>query len=459
MKIDPKISPDKMKAFLTLRASKAAFPTKNGILDALQSAGIVNGIDSNLVAAIARDKKSVTDLPIAAGTAPVGGQNGKLVWHVDPQTSNRPRIDENGKADYWGMKKICQIAKGEEIVSMLPPTNGKPGKTVTGQVIHQKGHSVSLPRGENVALSDDGLSLIADMDGHVEYRDGKVSVQDVYHIAGDVDFSTGNIKYKGKVHIQGDVRSGFRVEARDSITIEGNVEAAHIYSRSGDVFIGLGIVGKGKANILAGGNFACGYVQDAAVNASGDILIRRYAINSHIYAGKKIIINENEGLIRGGKMYCQLGIDALEIGSPRKIPTEVGLEGYEASTEDSQIRTIQQKEKSIHTELNVLKKKEKFLQLLRLRLDGLSTEKQRELDSTVKKIADLETRIASLQEEKSRLKTDTDQKRPQRAITVRGDVHQGVLVSIGQLKYFIEQLYTNIIIYRKLNEIVLERMR
>jgi len=76
-----------------------------------------------------------------------------------------------------------------------------------------------LPKGKNVEISEDGQSLIAGIDGQVNYIDGKVSVFANYEVPADVDNSTGNISFVGNVIIRGNVLSGFTVEAGGSVEV------------------------------------------------------------------------------------------------------------------------------------------------------------------------------------------------------------------------------------------------
>jgi len=101
------------------------------------------------------------------------------------------------------------------------------------------GKPAVLPKGKNVEISEDGQSLIAGIDGQVNYIDGKVSVFANYEVPADVDNSTGNISFVGNVIIRGNVLSGFTVEAGGSVEVMGVVEAA-VIKADGDIILRRG---------------------------------------------------------------------------------------------------------------------------------------------------------------------------------------------------------------------------
>ena len=69
--------------------------------------------------------------------------------------------------------------------------------------------------GNNITISEDKLSLIANIDGCLFIKSGVLHVDDVYQIRGDVDFHTGNIDFNGDVIIGGDVKSGFQIISKE----------------------------------------------------------------------------------------------------------------------------------------------------------------------------------------------------------------------------------------------------
>ena len=455
--IDIRISGDKMQALLSIKADEENFPGREEILEKLDQAGVKFGIKDEKLDSIIENKDEVNSVEIASGKYPAKGKDGRLIWYIEPDQEYKPHIDDDGKADYWTNKKISQVNKGDEIVTKLPPTAGTPGKTVTGEEFTIKGNDISLPKGKNVTVSEDGLTLIAEHSGHLEYKNGSISISKIYRINGDVDFSTGNIKYNGKVHISGDVRSGFKVEANDSIIIDGNVEASHIYSRNGDIHINLGIVGKERANILAGGNVYCGYVQGAKINVSKSVFIEHYAINSEIYAGERVVSLRNEGLLRGGKIYSEDGIEVKEIGSENRVQTEIGI-NFNYSRFNAELQELSDQAKKKESELELVSKKIKFLKLLNQRLDELSDKKQEEYKNLLYKAKNLKEELQSIEDKKDELNAITDEDFKDKLIIVRGKIYNEVEINMGNLQHKLDQQYESVKIYRDSNNICIQKL-
>jgi len=450
------ISDDKLAAGISVRGEGGRFPSKEEIMEALGKAGVSYGIDEALLNKIAAEKRPLTDVVIARGKPPVKGEDAKLVWYVNTGTTAKPTITKDGKADFKQLKQFEYVTKNHELVSKLPATMGTPGMAVTGESLIMPGMDIPLPAGKNTMISEDGLTLLAATGGCVLGNEDKIHIDNVYHIRGDVDFNTGNVKFDGKLLISGDVRSGFRVDATDSIYIEGNVEAANVYSQKGDIVVQLGILGKGKAKVFAGGNLLCGFIQDATVGVKRDILIDRYVINSNVSSGGKVILEQNEGLIRGGKILAGKGMQAVEIGSTRNITTEIGVNSTSMFDEDSQLGDTSRDVEKLKGKLSSLNKRISFFRLLQDRLKTLSTDKQKEMERIIREAKDLEEEIRTIEEKRQVFVEEHDQHSPSNSIVVKDKLHKGVIVTFGDRQYYTDRLYQGATIFCVGEEIVIK---
>jgi len=452
------ISKDKLEAGITIKTKRDKFPSESDIDSVISEAGITTGIDRSILKKIISEKRNVDKLVFAKGEPCVNGEESKLIWYVNLNTSLRPTITEHGKVDFKHLKQCEPVEKGQELVSKLPPARGIPGVTVTGESISSVGEDISLPAGKNTTVSEDGLTLYAAIDGHAFWMSEKVHVDNIYHIKGDVDFSTGNVRFDGTVIVDGDVRSGFRVEATDTIHIGGNVEAAEIFSHNGDVIIQLGIVGRGKAKVLANGSLRCGFIQDGNVGVRGDVIIERYSINSNITSGGRVLLNHNEALIRGGKVVADQGIEASEIGSERNIKTEVGISGTDSDEFDSKRWDIKKNKDLLVLRYTTLLKRMEFLSLLKQRLPVLSSEKKREISQISKQIKEKEEQIEDIEKQESALVHNKDDHDYPRAIIVRDKLYGGVTITIGHRRHLNDRLFQNVRIYKKKDEIEIAKV-
>ena len=128
------------------------------------------GIDEELLNAIPQDPERYFKLfPVARGTPPANGLDGRVV-DMFPRTEERKlTIDENNRADYSDLHFIHNVEKGGVICRIIPPTDGIPGRTVQGKAVTAKnGKPAAAPKGRNTALSEDGRTLVSTIAGHVE---------------------------------------------------------------------------------------------------------------------------------------------------------------------------------------------------------------------------------------------------------------------------------------------------
>jgi len=452
------ISKDKLNAEITISTEGNRFPSGSEINKAIREAGVTVGIDSELLERINAEKCDVEKTVFAKGKPFKKGDESKLIWFVDLNTSLKPTITERGKVDFKHLKQCEPVEKGQELVSKLPPAQGISGRTVTGESIYSAGKDLPLPAGKNTMESKDGLTLYAAIDGHAFWKSGKVHIDNVYHIKGDVDFSTGNVRFDGTVVIDGDVRSGFRVEATDTIHIGGNVEAAEIYSHNGDVSIQLGIVGRGKAKVLANGSLRCGFIQDANIGVGKDVIIERYSINSNITSGANVLLQNNEALIRGGRVVADQSIEANEIGSDRNIRTEVGIIGTESDEFDSKRWNIKKDKDLLMLRYSTLIKRMEFLSLLEQRLPELSSEKKEELALTAKQIKENEKQIDDIEKLESALVQKRGDRDYPRAIVIKDKLHRGVMIKVGNNRHFNDRLIQAVRIYQNNDAIRIDKL-
>ncbi len=453
------ISSDQMSAQLTISASGSDFPEREDILAVLEEAGVTYGIQEDTLGDILSSRIPVNEVIIAKGQPALPMEVARLHWHIDLQHGARPTIMADGKADFKRLKQFEWVEKGQPLVSLLPPKPGKPGMTVTGavmEVLPATGDE-QLPEFKNCRLSEDGTSLAAATDGYVSFQQQGIVVDNVYHIEGDVDFSTGNVKFDGSVMIDGDVRSGFRVEATDSIYIGGSVEAADIYSRTGDIVVASGVLGRSRAKLLAGDSLRCGFIQDAMASVKNDVQIKHYAINSQITCGGEIQLRENEGLVRGGKLVAERGVEARELGSDRSIPTEIVLSRSDIHSENAALLELQEQLAEHQRSLHNLERRKQFLELLKQRVSALSPEREDELKDLEQARSQVVGLVRGLKEKLQDVLGN--EKEAESAVTVHDTIHRKVSVTIGHKQYYCSQPKRAVKIYRKGDEMVVSSLR
>lgn len=315
---------------------------------ALEKAGVNTGIDPQSMVEIFRQVRYLRLIPVAFGQPETEGKDGYVTEKYPRELSREVVIDEHGVADYRAMNYVQLIKKDSVICEITPPVEGTPGMRLDGKPIMPRTvQAAKVPCGVNTTLTEDGLQLIATMDGHLEYSNGAFYVRPVLEIRGDVDYSTGNIDFIGDVQIAGDVRENFSVRATGSITVDGIVEAASVES-GGDMTITRGVVGDNRAVLKCGGVFRVKYLENSRVYAGGSV----YAdciMTSEVYSDQSIEVVEGRGSIIGGTLTAGELIRANMIGaqSGRKTELTLGVLPYTEHAREMLRKSVNEIEREI----------------------------------------------------------------------------------------------------------------
>lgn len=321
------VTPDKMIAAISFQEAVHGGRrlTLDQIRRELANKGIVYGIDEAVLSEISSSRKPGFKYIIAKGLVPQKGQDAEHKFHFDVAKLNaiKPKENNDGTVDFKDLNIIYNVTKGEVLYEKIPATEGVNGRNIFAkEILGQRGKDIRLPKGKNVDLLDDGKTLVAGIDGRLCYDGHNIYISPLFIIEEDVDSSTGNIDFVGNVLIHGSVKNGFSVKAKGNIEIHGSVEAAQIEA-DGDVLIWYGFQGMDKGSIKAGGNIVAKFIQNATVEATGDITAE--AIMHSQVAANNIYVNKGKGCIVGGKVVAGHLILAYIIGSSMATRTEIHI--------------------------------------------------------------------------------------------------------------------------------------
>jgi len=327
--IDLKVSSDNQTVYVRVELAK---PTQivepQEVIDMLKNAGINYGVDEHAIENFCTKRMFFTDLTAAKGILSEDGGAGKLEYHFKIDDKINLKELSDGTVDYKDLGLVQNVCQGDVLCTAIPPTEGKDGMNVFGEVIpFKKGLPATLNAGANTVLSEDKTQILAAIDGCVELKISQVLVNDVFTIKGDVDNSVGNIDSVGSVLIQGDVREGFVVKAKNDITVRGIVEGAELIA-GGNITISNGMNGMNRGRLTAKGNIISKYIENSTVECDGDV----YAdvlLNSKTNAKGSVILKGRKASVIGGT--CQAGtmIYANFIGSSNNVPTSITIESEE----------------------------------------------------------------------------------------------------------------------------------
>ncbi|RCX15541.1 hypothetical protein DFR58_113123 [Anaerobacterium chartisolvens] len=438
------ITPDKLKAFLTIiPPENGADLTADQILSAISDCRIVYGINKAAVEDTARFPVYNQMICVAEGTMPVNGQNGRVEFHFDSNKQRRPTILEDGRVDYRELNLIESIQKGALLCSLSAPLKGTNGRNVLGaEIAALDGKPAVLPRGRNVEASADGQSLIAAIDGQVNYIDGKVSVFSNYEVHADVDNSTGNIAFIGNVIVRGNVLSGFSVEAGGSVEVWGVVEGA-VIKAGGDIVLRRGMQGIGKGVLKSGGSIIARYIEHSTLEAQNNITSEAI-MHSNVKCGNKLELTGRKGLLVGG--ICKVGkeISAKVVGSHMATVTdiEVGMdptlrERYKALKEE--INTMEADMKKADQAISILKKIEAA--------GMLTPDKQEMMAKSVRTKIFFGSRVSELREEFTQIEAKLQQDAYGK-IKIYNFIYPGSKVTIGSCVMYVKENLQYCTLYR-----------
>jgi|GEM_PF-1034787 len=324
------VDADRMSARVSFFPPKGAgaMLTSAKVMDELDQCSVRRGIDRNAIEEsinlVNTTREAVIDVVVAKGQMPRDGTDAPVKFHFSTAAPEIAfKILPDGKIDYKKEAPIKMVKRGDLLATLGEATAGEDGYCVDGRVLAANPGNVELVlEGENVRKGEDGRSFYAEADGMISFHENILSVFPHYHVNSDVDMKSGNINFNGSVTVLGTVRSGFEVRATGDIFIINSVEAASI-SAGRDIRVNGAIVGGGGTVVKAGRNVFVGHVQNATIEAEGDITVVRSVMHSFIYSTGKVILHDGNGSIVGGVVHALKGIESMSIGSPMGTQTEV----------------------------------------------------------------------------------------------------------------------------------------
>lgn len=301
-------------------------------------------------------------IPVASGRAPVDPVDDRLEFLFDTSSKRTPKELPDGKVDFREIGLSQNAVKDQPLVRRIPGRKGEPGMTVTGRAIPVREPArAALLAGEGTRIAEDGLTLQARIDGQIVYRQGMaVSVVPVFLVQGDVDFSTGNVDSVGSVEVRGFVRAGFTVRSSGNIEVFGGVEDC-VLEAAGDVTVHGGVLGAQRGRIRAGGHVRALFLQNASVEAKGDVVVTDSVMHSSV-SGREVMV-VGRGILVGGVTRARMGVSVKVAGS--EFATVTRLEFPEEDPKariaelEREMREASQQAEKVHGIATVLDRRQK----------------------------------------------------------------------------------------------------
>lgn len=343
-RVTVRISPDGMEAIMTVTAPKngGQTVTQAQALAALGKAGVIFGVDSQAVEDLVRQAGQASPFDtagkqgvVATGKPATRGQDAVITYHELLQMpSGYPQLKADGSVDHFQLNLVRNVTAGTALVTKQPATKGVPGTNVLGAPVPcLDGKEQPLRAGKGCRLTDDGLAVIAETEGHaVLGYDGRVTVSPIFEIRGDVDTSTGNIDFLGSVVVQGSIHHGYVVRAGQNVEVHGGIDGGTVEA-GGDVIVRYGIQGGSRGRVVAGGRIQCRFIENADVRCHRDVSVLDGILHSKVRCGGKVSVTGRRGTIIGGQVKAKDEVASKVLGSSLLTTTDIEV-GVSPETRD-----------------------------------------------------------------------------------------------------------------------------
>jgi uncharacterized protein (DUF342 family) len=331
------ITEDQMRVVATLTPNFGGESvTLEKIKNLLKLNGVVHGLIEDDEIEMILLRQQAISFVIAEGTKPIPGIDAKFEHFIPEKEEHKPRIDKRGIANYRELGDILTVQRGTVVMRRIPPIPGISGRTV-------KGHEIKPYNGKNIPFSstrtgvcidpENENQLIATITGTPIVLPYSIMVMPVFSVSS-VDLRTGNIRFDGAVIVKGDVVNGMLVYALTDVHIFGNVIDARIecggnlivkgsvtgeskLQANGEISVECGVQGyklsdtekKGHnsvAKLTSNCNVRVGFIENATVQAKGDIVVEQYSLHSHLSTHSNVVVGkvaQKKSAIIGGSVY------------------------------------------------------------------------------------------------------------------------------------------------------------
>ncbi|HYE82612.1 MAG TPA: FapA family protein [Clostridia bacterium] len=423
------ISVDEMEARIKLNVTAKEFAENkisisSEIAAELHKARVTVGLDDLFQKPITVQK----EITVAKGIKPKDGQD-SIIKYFEIQ-EKKPVVKEDGTVNYYELTLIDNVRKGDWLGEKIPPTEGKPGRTVTGKTLPaRRGIDFKLKYDKKTVeeLEEGNKTILrAVIDGAVKFEGDRIRVDNHLIVPEDVGYETGNISFDGYVTVKGTVKDGFSVIAKNDISIQGSMGLGvvdKIISKEGSIYIKGGIFGKNSSIIQAKRSVFVKYCNECIITAGEDINIGFYALDSNLKA-KKIIMDPVHGKIIGGSINAEIQVITGVIGNKSEKKTYVNVSGFDRAAIKKEFEQLLDKYKAMLSEVNKIKQQ---IELFERNTSGAEYVNSKEYSQYLRKYEDILVEIRLLDEYRKRL---------QQVLETKGEGEIGVYKAAYPETYF-----------------------
>jgi len=321
------VASDAMSATLVLTAAQGgAAATVTDVLRALSHAGVVAGIDDDLVARLCTAAQT-TAQTVATGSPAQDGVDARFEALVPQVVDRSPKLDSNGHIDYREHGVIPVVQAGVPVMRRFPAIAGVNGQTVKGRIlIARQGRDTPFSRsikGAAVSPEDPDL-LLAALSGQPVLAPDGVDIEAILRVR-EVNMASGNIHFDGTVHVSGDVVQGMKVEASGDILVDGLVDGGHLHA-GGNLTVKGGVIGHGSLH--AAGAVHARFAESATLVAGTLVVVSDMVIDCQLQSNQQILIGtgpSQRGRMIGGSATAGNLLRVPWLGTPKSALARVTL--------------------------------------------------------------------------------------------------------------------------------------
>jgi uncharacterized protein (DUF342 family) len=309
------ISEDMMKVYFTIPVgTKAAKFTIEYIAKLLYMARVRRGISKKVLTEMIENKKFGVKTLVASGREPENGKDGYYDYLLQLGESILPDMESSDGADFSKVKIFDEVKLGDKLAIYHPATAGVDGFDVTGKILKAKpGRGKPILKGHGFMLLADKQTYVSSTAGVGRIHSGEIWIDKakVYESLVNV---RDKISYDGTIWVKGDIENAY-VQAKGDIVVDGSVTCSDL-TAGGRIVVRKSIVGNlsERTSITANGIVAAAHLDNADIKCRED-LISNDCLNCNVSAGGKVIMLGDRGLINGGKVTSLKGIETAVLGS------------------------------------------------------------------------------------------------------------------------------------------------
>ncbi len=429
-----------MKATITLSTPGVGgvSPTVEEMKTVLQSAGVFDGISENALSDLEMNPVYRVATTVAEGIAPQDGLNSRVQFLFESGLSETSvKVNAKGSIDFKTLNSIQNVIKGEPVASILPPTDGIPGRTVRGSFIAAKnGEHRDIEVGTNVVISDDRTQVVADADGQVVRVGEVVHVETIFTVTGDVKT---HINFLGSIMITGNVEDGYEITAQRDIHVAGSVGRSRL-TAGGNIFVGKGINGDnygedgggGNSFVKAGDSLWASFIQNCKVEAQNMVVVSDGILNSNVVALRKVLCKGKRAAIVGGMVRACEEINAVVMGSNSGTITHLEV-GYNPHLRDELTHKLEYADELRMTLDEQRRNVANWQQSAKVK--PLSVDKKKRMEDMIQKVSDLEAQQKEIATSISNLRDQLEQSIVDGKISASARINVGVTIIIHDVPY------------------------